>query len=296
MQNFPKISIITPVYNGERFIEKTIISILSQNYPNLEYIIIDGGSTDQTLNIISKYKDKLAYFISEPDKCMYDALNKGFAKATGEILCWLNSDDEYYPHTLYAVAKLFSDCPDVEWVTGTNSHINEQGVIFSVQPQSFFNRISFLSRDYQWIQQESTFWRRTLMDRLNTVPFNIDYANAGDFYLWFQFSQFSNLYYTDIPLGKFRHSRNQISEKYIKAYHKEAISIIKSYKPSGKEKVEIFFEKIKRILLKTLNLLQIKTTFIDSHILHDYYLYKIEYDYKNDLFFHKHKQKKVTTQ
>lgn len=103
----PKISIVTPSYNQGAFIEETIRSVLSQGYPNLEYIVIDGGSTDNTIEIIRKYESRISYWVSEPDNGQADALNKGFALATGDICAYLNSDDLYLPHALNAVANAF---------------------------------------------------------------------------------------------------------------------------------------------------------------------------------------------
>jgi len=102
---YPKISIITPSFNQGKYLEETIFSVLGQNYPNLEYIIIDGGSTDNSVDIIKKYENQLTYWISEPDNGQSHAINKGFMKATGGILAWLNSDDMYLPGVLDYVAK-----------------------------------------------------------------------------------------------------------------------------------------------------------------------------------------------
>ena len=117
-ENFPRITIITPVFNNVHFIESCILSILNQNYPNLEYIVIDGGSNDGTLEIIENYAEKLTYFISEKDRGQTHALNKGFAKATGQILAWLNADEEYLPGTLLEVGKHFKNYPDLDLYYG----------------------------------------------------------------------------------------------------------------------------------------------------------------------------------
>src|SRR5690349_701527 len=110
--NWPKISIVTPNFNNGKYLEDTIVSVLSQNYPNLEYFIIDGGSTDNSLEIIKRYERHLAGWTSEPDGGMYEAIDKGFNKTTGEIMAWLNSDDMYHRKSLFAVGKLFCDLPN----------------------------------------------------------------------------------------------------------------------------------------------------------------------------------------
>ncbi len=109
MMNWPKISIVTPVFNGASFIEACIQSVLSQDYPNLEYIIMDGGSTDGTAEIIRKFSSQLAYWESKPDRGQTHALNKGFARASGDIFGWLNADERYLPGTLDLVAPEAED-------------------------------------------------------------------------------------------------------------------------------------------------------------------------------------------
>src|SRR5215468_10026487 len=112
----PKLSIVTPSFNQGRFLEETIRSVLTQNYPNLEYIIIDGGSTDETVDVIRKYQDKVNYWVSEKDRGQVDAINKGIEKCTGDIFGFINSDDVYLPGTFSAVIEHFQANPKSEWV------------------------------------------------------------------------------------------------------------------------------------------------------------------------------------
>jgi glycosyltransferase involved in cell wall biosynthesis len=141
-QNLPKISIITPSYNQGQFLEETIQSVISQNYPNLEYIIIDGGSTDNSVEIIKKYEQFLSYWISEPDRGQTDAINKGLKKSTGEIWSYLNSDDLLYPNALYRVAELFQS--GIDWIGGVSETFDSQGIIGSVTPSKNTRQIDYL--------------------------------------------------------------------------------------------------------------------------------------------------------
>ena len=131
-KNYPKISIVTPNYNCDKFLEETIKSIINQNYPNLEYIIIDGGSTDNSIEIIKKYDKYISYWISEEDSGMYEAIQKGFDKSTGDIMAWLNADDKYHPNALFTIAKIFTQNQKINWLTGINSFYNEQGETFHI--------------------------------------------------------------------------------------------------------------------------------------------------------------------
>ena len=212
---YPRISIVTPNYNKKEFLEKAILSVLSQGYPNLEYIVIDGGSTDGSVEIIKRYEKDLAYWVSELDKGMYHAIKKGFEHSTGEIMAWINSDDMYHPNALFTVAQIFSDLPNISWLVGAQTHFNESSRTVKATSSAYFNHKSFLMGIYQWIQQETTFWRRSLYDRVGGIRTN--YRLAGDFDLWMRFSRYEKLFITDALIGGFRHSEDQLShqmEKY----------------------------------------------------------------------------------
>lgn len=226
---YPKISIITPVYNQVEYIEATILSVINQNYPNLEYIIIDGGSTDGTLEVIRKYEDRINKWISEPDTGMYDALNKGFKYSSGEIMGWINSDDILLPDAFSNMARLLHDLPQVKWIQGLNGFIDLKGEVVSFQMPKKFSFIKFLSGDFKWIQQESTFWRRSLWVQ-SGGKVNEDLKLAGDFELWFRFFQFTKLYNTNLPIGAWRKREGQLSGTMMESYLSEVSEVIESYK------------------------------------------------------------------
>jgi len=123
----PRISIITPSYNQGSFIEETILSVLNQKYSNLEYFVIDGGSTDNTVEIIKKYESQITYWISEKDKGQTHAINKGLAKATGDIIAYINSDDYYLPGSFHLVAEEFLKRPNADIIHGICRYVNERG-------------------------------------------------------------------------------------------------------------------------------------------------------------------------
>ena len=127
---WPRVSIVTPSYNHGQFIEETIRSVLLQGYPNIEYIIIDGGSSDETLDIIRKYEPWLTHWVSEPDMGQSHAINKGFARCSGDVVAWLNSDDEYLPGTLGIVGHYMEKNPAADIVFGDQEEMDENGVTF----------------------------------------------------------------------------------------------------------------------------------------------------------------------
>ncbi len=160
----PKISVITPSYNQGFFIENTIQSVLSQDYPNLEYIICDGGSTDETLDIIKKYEDKLTWWCSEKDDGQTAAINKGMKKATGEYVCWINSDDVLLPGSLMMVAKFAQKYPNVDFFNGFTAIIDMNGRFVKFH-HIIMNSFLFKKGAYN-ISQQGMFWKRSLFERI----------------------------------------------------------------------------------------------------------------------------------
>lgn len=217
---YPKITVVTPNFNQADFIEETIQSVLEQGYPNLEYIIIDGGSSDTSVDIIKRYEDQLYYWISEKDDGMYHAINKGFLESTGDIMCWINSDDVLWEGSLEYVARIFSSDKKIQWLQGFPSVIDEKGtMLYQREPVHSKYHYYFLKyeKDFSFIQQESTFWTRRLWDKAG-AKIDIEYSLAADFDLWMRFFQFENLYCTKQQLGAFRKrvgQKSSDSKKYL---------------------------------------------------------------------------------
>ena len=204
IDNLPRISLVTPVFNSAKYIEQTFRSVFAQNYPCLEYFVVDGGSTDGTLDIIRKYESQLSGWISGPDNGMYDAINKGFARTTGEIMGWISATDMLQVGGLRVVGGVFRDLPNVPWITGRRSVFSDEGAAVRVDPLMRWSRRRFLlGASNRHIQQESTFWRRSLWESAGAY---VDASSriASDFELWIRFFRYAPLYSVDALIGGFR--------------------------------------------------------------------------------------------
>lgn len=191
----PKISVVTLSYNQGKFLEETIKSVLDQQYPNLEYIIMDGGSTDNSVDIIKKYEKHLTYWQSQPDDGQSAAINAGFAIATGDIFCWLNSDDQFTPGSLIKVGNYFSQNPKCKWLAGHGIAImpNNKEIYFKAEINHKYRLCDF----WMWcreggcyMSQPSVFWTRQLWDQSGGYC-REDKPNSMDYELWLRFNQYA---------------------------------------------------------------------------------------------------------
>ncbi len=203
-QPWPRVTIVTPSFNQAAYIEETIRSVLLQGYPNLEYIVIDGGSTDGSVEIIRRYAPWLSYWVSESDNGQSDALNKGFARATGEIIGWLNSDDHYRPDALQRVGQeldrtagrfvVYGDCEMTDAV-GHNLTL--------IKPPA----VSLDSLIRYWVYgsippQPAIFFRKELLDEVGLLDMSLDYAM--DYDLWLRMARRCTFHYLPLTLASYR--------------------------------------------------------------------------------------------
>ena len=223
-KSYPKISIVTPSLNQGKFLEQTIVSVLDQNYPNLEYIVIDGGSTDGSVEIIKKYSDHITYWISEPDKGQSDAINKGLDKANGEIFNWINSDDFYEPGALWEVARAFEK-GDTQVVCGYNRLVDENGKKPGKNRLQLGNEIEH-SLFFTSFRQAPTFFTTDRIKALGGVNgnfhFNMDYELFVRYLLRYGQSEFE---FTDKILVNFRLHENSKTVQKQDLFTQERIKI-----------------------------------------------------------------------
>lgn len=256
-----KFTIVTPAYNSERYIRETIESVIKQKGEfSIEYIVLDNQSTDRTCNIVKEYQELLAagkiainchsiqlHLYSEQDSGMYDGIKNGFARATGEVYAWINSDDIYLPGAFDIVQRTLKEFPEISWLKGITSYINENSTIYAVGNCNLY-RQDFISAGLygpvlHFIQQDSVFWRAVLWQKSGGVDAKL--TLAGDYFLWKSFSELAPLYSLKAYVSCFRKAPNQKSAD-IKAYFRE----IEKYSPIDKHlssKVRRYFARIETL-------------------------------------------------
>lgn len=202
------ISVITTSYNCSKYIETTLKSVLEQDIA-VQYIVIDAASTDGTKEILDKYKNSIDVIVSEPDDGMYHGIQKGASYVKGDIMAWINADDAYMPWTFSIVENIFRKFPQVDWIIGQPSYMNDIGQCIKVSsnagsayPQRYIKNGWFRPRFAGYLQQESMFWRKSLWDKVGGL--NLNLKLAADFDLWIRFAQHAELYSVATPLSTFR--------------------------------------------------------------------------------------------
>jgi len=199
--DLPTISIVTPSLDQGEYLERTLASVLGQGYPALDYRVVDGGSTDGSVELIRAHADGLSWWVSEPDGGLADALNKGFAGSSGEIMGWINSSDAHFPWTLHTVVRVFRDLPEVDWILGLPSHLSASGELIDVWKPYYWSPLDLYAG--KTLQQEGVFWRRRLWERAGS---RVEPAVGWicDFELWLRFARHARAYLVPLPLGAFR--------------------------------------------------------------------------------------------
>jgi len=258
--DLPRISIVTPSYNQGKFLEDTILSVINQNYPNYEYIIMDGGSTDNTVEIIKKYEKKITYWESVKDKGQTHAINKGFKKATGEIIAWINSDDIYCNNVFHTIANFFLNNPNDHVVVGNGLFMDPNGKIYlrkhpHISP--WLEKFSLMS-----IFQPSTFLKKTVLTEIGFL--NEDYHMMMDAEWYYRIAQKYNFQTINKDISIFRYhpkskSSSDKNSKLYQIYKKEHVALVKVIFPKLKVLIEIWpeiFRKAHTIIGQFIRLFQ----------------------------------------
>jgi glycosyltransferase involved in cell wall biosynthesis len=223
---WPRISVVTPCLNRAGMVEETIRSVLLQDYPDLEYILIDGGSTDGTVDVVRRYERWLTFWVSEPDQGQSDALNKGFGVATGEVLAYLNADDIYMPGALGTVGRAFADS-GVSWHSGRGRLFGPGvGWGYTWPRKPFAERWQWLVRNC--LVQPSTFWRREAAQRVG--PFNLELAVSMDHEYWLRLlASGYGLTWTNEVLSGFRVHPGSVTGRWGGAFAEEGKLLRRRY-------------------------------------------------------------------
>jgi glycosyltransferase involved in cell wall biosynthesis len=179
--SLPRLTIVTPSLNQGRYIERTIRSVLDQEYENIEYIVMDGGSTDETVSVLERYSSSIAYWVSEPDAGQSSAINRGIARATGDVVAYINSDDYYLPGAFARVMPLFRQT-EVAWVAGACRYLYDTGELDTIWlPRRPVGPRPRYVHESWYVPQASSFWRRGLFDRIGPLREDLHYVFDTEF-------------------------------------------------------------------------------------------------------------------
>lgn len=234
MTTLPSITIITPTLNQGNYIRETIDSVLDQEYPNLEYIIIDGGSTDETLSVLKEYGSKLSW-VSEKDKGQSDAINKGLREASGDVIGYLNSDDLLKPGALLVVGECFSKNSNINWVTGKCKIVDSKGEEIRkavTKYKNFWLSFNSLSILYvlNYISQPSTFIRRSFLNQVG--EFNLELYYSMDYEYWLRAWRISRPVVIRSYLAKFRSYKDSKTGSGVDEQFAEELKVARKFSSS----------------------------------------------------------------
>jgi glycosyltransferase involved in cell wall biosynthesis len=245
METTPLVSIITPSFNQGQFIEETILSIRNQSYKNIEHIVIDGGSTDHTLEILNKYSSSVSW-ISGPDKGQTDAINKGIKRSHGEILAYLNSDDLYLPETIKTIVDFFSEHPEIDMLYGDIIHIDKHSQYIETIKTGTINFEKYLT-GLVYLPQPTVFFRRKIIGK--TGYFDEKLHLAMDLDYWIRVFFIFQTAYLPVTLAKARIYPEAKSSANVKSYFDERLYILKKTFSDEKKIVSYFgsVDKAKKI-------------------------------------------------
>ncbi|HAX69391.1 MAG TPA: glycosyltransferase, partial [Anaerolineae bacterium] len=216
------VSIITPSFNQAKYLEQTIRSVLSQDHPHIEYIVMDGASTDGSVDTIEKYADELTYWESQKDNGQADAINKGFARASGDIIAWLNSDDFYLPGTVSAAVKIFDENPDVVLVYGNMLAVDENGATFNTLTYKQLTLEDLLC--FQIIGQPAVFMRRSALQK--TSGLDLSFHFLLDHLLWIQIAKHGRILHVDQTWAAARYHAEAKNRAKAAEFGREAFRIL----------------------------------------------------------------------
>ncbi len=243
MADLPLVSIITPSYNQARFLEATLRSVLEQDYPNIEYLVVDGASTDGSLEIICSYADRLTWWVSEKDSGQSEAVNKGLRRARGEIVGWLNSDDIYLPGAVSAAVAVFGSSPDAAVVYGDALAIDADGKPFNLMCARQYSLVDLMA--FNIICQPAAFMRRSVLERVGYL--NPAYHLLMDNLLWMNLARLAPLVYVPQTWAAARYHDQAKNRTRGAAYGQEARMLIDDLK-SHPEFTGIITSNEKRIM------------------------------------------------
>lgn len=219
-------SIVTPTLNQSGYIKTTIDSVLSQNYPNLKYLVLDAGSNDGTQEILKNYGASFSWQV-EAGTTQSAAINKGWREIQGEIVGWINSDDIYYPKTFEQVGYFFRENPDVDMLYGDCDYIDSQGNYLRPYPTSEFDYMELLRETINFIPQPATFIRRCVLDQVGLLDETLDFVM--DFEYWLRVGRFCRVVYIPVKFGALRLHPEAKSITKLDRFGKELVEVYKRY-------------------------------------------------------------------